>query len=58
MMEGERPPRAAPDDVRCRSCGLELPKGAGRFLLACGAVCVPCYDAGFRCPPPQADAKP
>jgi hypothetical protein len=44
-------PGAEPDEA-CRSCGKALAKDEGRFLIGVGAVCVDCWDAGRRGPPP------
>lgn len=38
----------------CCACDRELRAGEGHFLLGSFAVCVKCYDAGHRGPPPAA----
>ncbi len=51
-VEPRHPHTTKPESICC-VCGRELVLGAGRFLLEVGAVCLECYDAGRRTPPPS-----
>lgn len=58
MEERPMPPPSAATAPVCFSCGADLSKGAGRYLLECGPVCVACHDAGYRGPPEKKADRP